>query len=167
LPALQASWIYNADKAMKNNKNAFTLIEALVSAAITAIGFAGVYGLVATSNTVISDTIDKEKLKFQNTEIIESIGADQSNIMEYHGKDLSNCAALSTSTGKDEQLIKLKNWCSKINGEVGTKRANDKRMIRVERGTGMWGSRVYIVSLEFNGKNDKKSVFMKQVFYAP
>ena len=152
---------------MKNNKNAFTLIEALVSAAITAIGFAGVYGLVATSNTVMSDTIDKEKLKFQNTEIIESIGADQANIMEYHGKDLSNCAALSTSTGKDKQLIKLKNWCSKINGEVGTKRANDKRIIRVERGTGMWGRSVYIVSLEFNGKNDKKSVFMKQVFYAP
>ena len=59
---------------MKNTKSAFTLIEALVSVAITAIGFAGVYGSVATSNTVMSDTIDKEKLKFQNSEIIESIG---------------------------------------------------------------------------------------------
>ena len=164
--ALQASWIYKADKVMKNNKNAFTLIEALVSAAITAIGFAGVYGLVATSNTVMSDTIDKEKLKFQNTEIIESIGADQANIMQYHGKDLSNCTALTTAIGKDDQIIKLKNWCSKINGEVGTKRANDKRIIRVEKKQ-VGSNFVYIVSLEFNGKNDKKSVFMKQVFYAP
>ena len=101
---------------MKNNKNAFTLIEALVSAAITAIGFAGVYGLVATSNTVMSDTIDKEKLKFQNTEIIESIGADQANIMEYHGKDLSDCTSLTTATAPIFKLYKLRIFscsCSK------------------------------------------------------
>ena len=151
---------------MKNNKNAFTLIEALVSAAITALGFAGVYGLVATSNTVMSDTIDKEKLKFQNTEIIESIGADQANIMQYHGKDLSNCKALTTPTGKDDQLTLLKNWCSKLNGELGAKRSQDKRIIKVEKKK-VGANFVYIVSLEFNGKNNKKSVFMKQVFYAP
>ena len=151
---------------MKNNKNAFTLIEALVSAAITAIGFAGVYGLVATSNTVMSDTIDKEKLKFQNTEIMESLGADQTNIMQYNGKDLSNCTALTTATGKDEQLIRLKNWCTKLNGELGAKRSQDKRIIRVEKQK-VGNNYVHIVSLEFNAKNDKKSVFMKQVFYAP
>ena len=50
---------------MTKNKNAFTLIEALVSVAITAIGFAGVYALVTVSNGVMSDTIDKEKLKYQ------------------------------------------------------------------------------------------------------
>ena len=164
--ALQVFRTYNLNQMMKNNKSAFTLIEALVSVAITAIGFAGIYGLVSTSNEVLSDTIDKEKLKFQNTEIIESIGSDQANIMEYNGKDLSNCTALTTATGKDDQLIKLKNWCSKINGEVGTKRANDKRIIRVEKKQ-VGSNFVYIVSLEFNGKNDKKSVFMKQVFYAP
>ena len=151
---------------MKNNKNAFTLIEALVSAAITAIGFAGVYGLVATSNTVMSDTIDKEKLKFQNTEIMESLSADQTNIMQYNGKDLSNCTALTTATGKDDQLIRLKNWCTKINGELGAKRSQDKRIIRVEKQK-VGNNYVHIVSLEFNAKNDKKSVFMKRVFYAP
>ena len=71
----------------------------------------------------MSDTIDKEKLKFQNTEIIESIGSDQSNIMEYNGKDLSNCNSLTTGTGKEDQLERLKNWCNKINGEIGTKRS--------------------------------------------
>ncbi len=45
------------------NKQAFTLIEALVAVAIMAIGFAGVYGLVSTSNRVLSDSIDREKLK--------------------------------------------------------------------------------------------------------
>ena len=41
----------------KNSKNAFTLIEALVSVAITAIGFAGVIALVSTSNEVMSKSI--------------------------------------------------------------------------------------------------------------
>ena len=164
--ALQVFRTYNLNQMMKNNKSAFTLIEALVSVAITAIGFAGIYGLVSTSNEVLSDTIDKEKLKFQNTEIIESIGSDQANIMEYNGKDLSNCNSLTTSTGKEDQLVRLKNWCNKINGEIGTKRSQDKRIIRVEKKQ-VGQNNVYIVSLEINAKSDKKSVFMKRVFYAP
>ncbi len=147
-------------------QNWYANLSLIVALVITAIGFVGVYTLVGTSNTVISNTIDKEKLAFQNIEIIETIGADQANIMQYHGKDLSNCTSLTTATGKDEQLELLKNWCSKINGEVGTKRANDKRIIRVEKKQ-VGSNFVYIVSLEFNGKNDKKSVFMKRVFYAP
>jgi hypothetical protein len=151
---------------MKNHKNAFTLIEALVSAAITAIGFAGVYGLVTTSNSVMRDTIDKEKLKFQNTEIIESLGADQANLMEYNGKDLSNCTTLTTTIGSDDQLARLKNWCNKINGEVGEKRTQDRRIIRVERRQ-VGQNFVNIVSLEFNGRDSGKSVFMKRVFFEP
>ena len=148
------------------NKKAFTLIEALVSVAITAIGFAGVIGLVTTSNIIMSDTIDKEKLKYQNTEIIESLNADQANIMEYNGKDLSNCSSIKTGTGKDDQLKRLQNWCNKIKGEVGDKRTSDKRIIRVEKKQ-VGQNNVYIVSLELNAKSNKKSVFMKRVFYAP
>ena len=151
---------------MINNKKAFTLIEALVSVAITAIGFAGVYALVTVSNGVMSDTIDREKLKYQNTEIIESLSADQTNIMEYNGKDLSNCSSITTGVGKNDQLIHLKNWCSKIKGEVGDKRTSDKRIIRVEKKQ-VGQNNVYIVSLELNAKSNKKSVFMKRVFYAP
>jgi len=151
---------------MTKNKNAFTLIEALVSVAITAIGFAGVYALVTVSNEIMSDTIDKEKLKYQNTEIIESLNADQTNIMEYNGKDLSNCSSITTGVGKNDQLIHLKNWCSKIKGEVGDKRTSDKRIIRVEKKK-IGDNYVYIVSLELNAKSNKKSVFMKRVFYAP
>jgi prepilin-type N-terminal cleavage/methylation domain-containing protein len=151
---------------MIKNKKAFTLIEALVSVAITAIGFAGVYALVTVSNGVMSDTIDREKLKYQNTEIIESLSADQTNIMEYNGKDLSNCSSITTGVGKNDQLIHLKNWCSKIKGEVGDKRTSDKRIIRVEKKQ-IGQNNVYIVSLELNAKSNKKSVFMKRVFYAP
>ena len=149
---------------MTNNKNAFTLIEALVSVAITAIGFAGIYALVSTSNAVMSDTIDKEKLKYQNTEIIESLTADQANIMEYAWKDLSNCSSIKTKTGMDDQLERLKKWCNKLKGEVGDKRNQDKRIIRIDKRK-VGQNNVYIVSLEINAKSDKKSVSMKRVFY--
>jgi type II secretory pathway pseudopilin PulG len=147
----------------KNSKNAFTLIEALVSVAITAIGFAGVIALVSTSNDVMSKSYDKEKLKFQNTEIMEVLNGDQANIMEYNGKDLSQCTDLVTSEGKEEQLARLQNWCNKIQGEVGNKRTQDSRIIRVERRV-IGDEAVFIVSLEMSGKNDK-SVFMKRVIY--
>ena len=148
----------------KNSKNAFTLIEALVSVAITAIGFAGVIALVSTSNEVMNKSIDKEKLKFQNTEIMEVLNGDQANIMEYNGKDLSQCSSLTANKDKEVQLERLKNWCNKLEGEVGTKRTTDKRIIRVEKKL-VQGNYVYIVSLEMSGKDDK-SVFMKRVMYA-
>ena len=147
----------------KNSKNAFTLIEALVSVAITAIGFAGVIALVSTSNDVMSKSYDKEKLKFQNIEIMETLNSDQANIMEYNGKDLSQCTDLVTSEGKEEQLARLQNWCNKIQGEVGSKRTQDSRIIRVERRV-IGDEAVFIVSLEMSGKNDK-SVFMKRIIY--
>ena len=153
---------------MKNSqqtKEAFTLIEALISVAITAIGFAGVFALVSTSNAVMSDTIDREKLKFQNTEIIEAINADQSNIMEYNGKDLCNCSSIKTSNGKTDQQNQLQSWCKKMEGEVGTKRTQDKRMIRVEKKK-VGEQYVYILSTELSGKSNKKSVFMKKILYA-
>jgi hypothetical protein len=121
--------------------------------------------LVSTSNTVMNDTIDKEKLKFQNTEILEALNADQANIMDYNGKDLSNCTQIVAPTGKDDQLAILKKWCNKLQGEVGSKRTQDKRIIRVEKKK-VGQSNVYIVSLELNAKNNKKSVYMKRVFYA-
>jgi len=150
---------------MHNAKKAFTLIEALVSVVILAIGFAGVYALVSTSNRVMSDSIDKEKLKFQNTEIIESLHADQANILEYNGKDLSSCNSIKTSKDKEEQLKRLKAWCQKLQGEVGDKRSQDKRIIRVVKQK-VGENYVYVVSIELSGKSDKKSVFIKRIFNA-
>ena len=152
---------------MKNSKNAFTLIEALISVAITAIGFAGVYGLVATSNVIMSETIAKEKLKFQNSEIIESLSADKANILEYNDQTLglTTCQLIQTGNGMDAQRNRLMNWCQKVNGQVGNMRGNSTRRIQVvEQARGQ--NSFFVVSLEMSGKSDK-AVYMKRVFYAP
>jgi hypothetical protein len=85
--------------------------------------------------------------------------------MDYNGIDLSNCSQITVAAGKDEQLLNLQKWCNKLQGEVGSKRTQDKRIIRVEKKK-VGQSNVYIVSLELNAKNNKKSVYMKRVFYA-
>jgi type IV pilus assembly protein PilV len=146
-------------------KPAFTLIEALVSVAIMAIGFAGVYALVSTSNRILGDSIDREKLNFQASEIIESLHADQANILEYNGKDLSKCSNLKTKKGMDDQLARLKKWCEKVKGEIGDKRSQDRRRIRVEKKQ-VGQKYVYVVSIDLAGKDGKKTVFMKRVFNA-
>jgi len=150
---------------MQNTKKAFTLIESLVSVVLMAIGFAGVYSLVSTSNTILNDSIEREKLSFQASEIIESLHADQPNILEYNGKDLSQCNNIKVNKGKENQLTRLKAWCQKLQGELGDKRNQDKRLIRVVK-TKVGNKNVYVVSIELSGKSDKKSVFMKRVFNA-
>jgi type IV pilus assembly protein PilV len=150
---------------MQNTKKAFTLIESLVSVVLLAIGFAGVYSLTSTSNTILNDSIEREKLSFQASEIIESLHADQPNILEYNGKDLSQCNNIKVNKGKENQLTRLKAWCQKLQGELGDKRNQDKRLIRVVK-TKVGSKNVYVVSIELSGKSDKKTVFMKRVFNA-
>jgi type IV pilus assembly protein PilV len=150
---------------MQNTKQALTLIESLVSVILMAIGFAGVYSLVSTSNTILNDSIEREKLSFQASEIIESLHADQPNILEYNGKDLSQCNNIKVNKGKEDQLTRLKAWCQKLQGELGDKRNQDKRFIRVVK-TKVGDKNVYVVSIELSGKSDKKTVFMKRVFNA-
>ena len=150
---------------MQNTKQAFTLIESLVSVVVMAIGFAGVYTLVTTSNAVMNDAIERQKLSFQASEIVESLHADQPNILEYNGKDLSQCNNIKVNKGKEDQLTRLKVWCQKLQGELGDKRNQDKRFIRVVK-TKVGDKNVYVVSIELTGKSDKKTVFMKRVFNA-
>jgi type IV pilus assembly protein PilV len=130
-----------------------------------AIAFAGVYQLVMSSNNVLYESIERQKLSFQAGEIIESLNADQSNILEYHGKDLAQCGNIKGNVGKTEQLNRLKLWCQKLQGELGEKRSQDKRLIRVVK-TKVDDKNVYVVTVELSGKSDKKTVYVKRVFNA-
>jgi hypothetical protein len=65
----------------------------------------------------------------------------------------------------DDQLIKLKRWCEKMRGEIGDKRTQDRRRIRViKKQVGQ--KDVYVVSIDLSGKNNKRTVFMKKVLNA-
>ena len=150
------------------DKPAFTLIEALVSVAIMAIGFAGVYALVSTSTTVLNDAIEREKLNFQAVEMMETLHSDQGQIEGYAHTNLdnSNCDAIQlkdAKKGKTEQLKKLQIWCKKMSGEIGRKNSTDRRKIRVEKPKD--GTKANVVSIELSGKNGK-TIYIKKVFNA-
>jgi len=141
------------------DKPAFTLIEALVSVAIMAIGFAGVYALVSTSTTVLNDAIEREKLNFQAVEMMETLHA-------HTNLDNSNCDTIQlkdAKKGKTEQLKKLQIWCKKMSGEIGRKNSTDRRKIRVEKPKD--GTKANVVSIELSGKNGK-TIYIKKVFNA-
>jgi hypothetical protein len=65
----------------------------------------------------------------------------------------------------DDQLARLKKWCEKVKGEIGDKRSQDRRRIRVEKKQ-IGQKYVYVVSIDLSGKDSKKTVFMKKVFNA-
>ena len=151
---------------MNNNKQAFTLIEVLISVVIIAIGFAGVYSLVTTSNRVMSDSIDREKSNYHASEIIETLHSEKKDLSTvasfYEGKDLvTRCDDMTLTTTDAEHLDRLKNWCKKM-GE----RTTGDRKIRVVRKT-IDGKDVYVVLIKLSGKLDKNTVVIKRVFNVP
>ena len=146
-----------------NNKSAFTLVEVLVSVVILAIGFAGVYSLVATSNRVMNDSIDKEKSNYHASEIIETLHSEKKDLATvasfYEGKDLvTRCDDMTLTASTEDHLNRLKSWCKKM-GE----RTTGDRKIRVVRKT-IDGRDVYVVLIKLSGKLDKNTVVIKRVF---
>jgi prepilin-type N-terminal cleavage/methylation domain-containing protein len=146
-----------------NNKSAFTLVEVLVSVVILAIGFAGVYSLVATSNRVMNDSLDKEKSNYHASEIIETLHSENKNLATiasfYEERDfVTSCDDMTLTTSDSEHLDRLKVWCKKM-GE----RTTGDRKIRVVRKT-IDGRDVYVVLIKLSGKLDKNTVVIKRVF---
>lgn len=152
---------------MIRNQDGFTLIEALVSVAIFAIGFAGVYTLVGVSDRVLQNGIEREELNYQANEIIETIHSDVENIAEYDD-DLETTEARRSarkSKGKEKQQERLDRWRDRSRGEGGTKKHRDNRKIRVVKKK-VGGKDVNVVAVELTTRDGKNSIWVKRVFNA-
>lgn len=149
------------------DQQGFTLIESLVSVAILAIGFAGVFGLVGVSDRMLHNSMEREELDDQSNEILETLYSDTSNIEVYKDKDLSNCGAIKVAKGKDLQLKQMQRWCNRIKNEMGTQQGQDRRKIHVTKTTIAGGRTVYVVAIELTSKDGTNSSWVKKVFNAP
>ncbi len=156
---------------MTRNQQGFSMIEALVSVAIVAIGFAGVYALVGVSDRALRNSFDREQLNYQANEFIETLNSEHASevdIVQYHEKKLTQCDALSLKKvsatdeklGNKERLIRL---CKRIKETVGESGTGDRRRIRVVKKTPD-SKDVYVVSVELSSKDGKNSVGVKRVF---
>ena len=150
------------------NKNAFTLIEALVAVAILTIGFAGVYSLVLSSLQALEKSVDREKLAFQSTEMIESMEYDKNNITSYQTENLVDCENIKPLQGKEKQMNLIKGWCKKMASEVGSVRQNKNRKISVEKKNSIIGDgEVYVLTIDISGKEEEgNNIYIRKVVHA-
>ena len=135
-----------------------TLVEALLATALLGIGFAGVYTITALSAESMSQSVARQKMQMQANQILDLIETDTANIDQYV-LNLANCAAPLGGQTEKYQLRPFE-WCSRLNGEVGSALANDIRSVNIT--TLADGRKVAHVLLESH--NGNVQVVMKRIF---
>lgn len=151
------------------DQGGFTLIEILISTAIMAIGFAGIYSLVTYSNVVLQNSIVREQLNLQANEIVEMIYSDRESLkkdnISRYASQLSDCNKIVSGT-KDYQK-RAKQWCEKLNNNkhIGVKKHKDKRNVYVRRKS-LNQDELSVVTVVLTAKDGKQSIVLKRAFHA-
>ena len=134
-----------------------------MSIVIMMIGFVAVFSLVSMSDRTLQKSRGLAELNAIGNDIIESVMSDRSNLSEYIAKDLKNCSGIATSSGKTDQLNRLKRWCEQMKGVAGKSTAKDVRMIRAKKHT-IGSQKVVVVTVELTSGGGKHTFFAKRVF---
>lgn len=139
-----------------NLSKGFTLIEAMISAGVVAMGFVGVFTLIASSEQFTKRAVARQKVQLIADQMIEIIETDLANINSY-AMDLSTCTAPTTSNQWD---VRGYEWCIRLQNEIGPAGATNTRTITVNTITGDRR----IVSIFLEGYNQSVLVVMKRIF---
>jgi len=134
----------------------FSLIEAMVSSGIIAMGFVGVFALVSASEGFTARAIARQKVQLVADQMMEIISTDLANIDSY-AMDLSTCAVPATA---DQWVVRGYEWCIRLQDEIGAAGTNNTRTITV---TTLTGDR-RVVSIFLEGHNQTVLVVMKRIF---
>ncbi|PIR39385.1 MAG: hypothetical protein COV35_02390 [Alphaproteobacteria bacterium CG11_big_fil_rev_8_21_14_0_20_39_49] len=139
-----------------NKCKGFTLIEAMISAGIVAMGFVGVFTLIASSEQFTKRAVARQKVQLIADQMIEIIETDLANINSY-AMDLSTCTPPTTA---DQWDVRGYEWCIRLQNEIGAAGATDTRTITVDT---IAGDR-RIVSIFLEGYNQTILIVMKRIF---
>jgi len=151
----------NLTKLDKNKVQGFTLIEAIVSLALFAIAFSGLYLLFGMATLANSNTEKRMYLNLLSNHIVESIAAESTRTAadalnpfttptQYSGS-LNDCSAYS---GTDIR----KTWCDTLTNQVGSFKSltGEERTVQIERdGANLIVNVTFVVD---GGSGDKKLV---------
>jgi len=144
-------------------ESGFSLIEALVSAAIFGLGFVGVYTIVATSEQTMVKSMQRSQAQMIADQIVDVISTDIDNLDSYE-MDLSDCTAPVTA---DQWDVRGYEWCIRLNDTLGPARASDTRSISVDTidddpDDERFGLRILTILIE--GNNQNVQIVMKRTF---
>lgn len=140
----------------------FSLIEAMISAGIMALGFVGVFTLVAASEQFTARAIARQKMQMIANQIIEIIDSDLANIDSY----TMNLGACVTPATTDRWLVRGYEWCTRLTNEIDPAGANIRTITVttiVDLVTGLPTDRK-LVSIFLEGRNKSALVVMRRIF---
>jgi prepilin-type N-terminal cleavage/methylation domain-containing protein len=153
-------------------QSGFTLIEGVMAIAIVGISFVAVFGLVSIADRSLQNTIEKERMKMQARQIVETVAADLQGQCDYTGSWVAagggvQCPPFDKKAMPAQQ--RMARWCQRMEDGLTTSRG-DQRTVRVRPLTGGQpcsasnaSQRVIEVVLKANG--GRAQVVMKQVVY--
>lgn len=116
---------------MSQNKcSGFSLIEAMVSMAIMAISFVGVYTMTGYASTSLKHSTDRQKMQVIANTMFEIIASDYTSVDNYNNMDFTTCTAPTSGQTQNYHQNRYK-WCRMLNDAVGTPASGDIRRIAI------------------------------------
>ena len=130
---------------------------------IVAIGFVGVYGLVALSDRALQETVDREQMVLRAGQIMEEIGNElivngDTVLASFANVNLKN-ASCNFGVGFSNNI--KRRWCQRLNDYLGLPNPLDTRTIRVTTPVGEPNRRLIKVTLSTKNGTSQVSVARK------
>ena len=111
---------------MEKNIKGISIIESLVCLVIIGIGFVAMLQLSSFSINAMDRSIEKNKLNFLSTMVLEDMIGDPDNASDYGGFNQTSCN-YSTQGGTELHKKKKDKWRNKL---------EEKNQIKFEKGSG-------------------------------
>ena len=134
---------------------------------IVAIGFVGVYGLVALSDRALQETVDREQMVLRAGQIMEEIGNElivngDTVLASFANVNLKNASCNFFPGGFSDNI--KRRWCQRLNDYLGLPNPlnpGDRRTIRVTTPVGEPNRRLIKVTLSTKNGTSQVSVARK------
>ena len=121
---------------MEKNIKGISIIESLVCLVIIGIGFVAMLQLSSFSINAMDRSIEKNKLNFLSTMVLEDMIGDPDNASDYGGFNQTSCN-YSTQGGTELHKKKKDKWRNKL---------EEKNYIKFEKGSGFKDKKLKCVS---------------------
>ena len=125
----------------KDNNKGVTLIEALVSVVIVAIGFLSVYQLTSYAINSIDSSIDRTKLNFLSEMMAEDMMADPSNAKKYQ---YSQTCSYNNNSGQNLYDLRRNKWNEKFKDMIDNCKTKDQKQTIIGENADRFSARINI-----------------------
>ncbi len=132
----------------------FSIIEAMVALIIVSVGFIGVYSLIGAAEVFRSSAVERERTALLVEQMFEVLVLGRESAVELIANDpqylgavdlnsancqYANAQASGRPLNTEDTATFLRQWCLRINAELGPAAPGDQRAIYVGQNVGLGG----------------------------